>query len=186
MGQPRHPRARTLVERLSAIADGAKTAVLLEAKPRLGLAAAGPLLERGWAVAPLYGRWPAEGAVLPTDRVGGWLLSLAQGRAPGAHAAERGRRALCLLLDAERERRVSARTLRRRFDNRYAYLAHVLPPAPRFTEWGVQRVVWAGATANVAADLAGYVESVVQAGVAVEVARLVPASERRRSGGVPR
>ncbi|HEX2514563.1 MAG TPA: hypothetical protein VH257_07635, partial [Chloroflexota bacterium] len=83
-----------------------QTVVFLEASPRLGLAAGWRLGGAGWAVAPLYGRWPAPRAVLPAERLTSWLLAVAGALFPPLPGA----RPLCLLLDAERERRVSPAT----------------------------------------------------------------------------
>ncbi len=81
---PRLPQAagagavvELVARRAAPAAADEQTAVFLEAPPRLGLAAGWRLGGAGWAVAPLYGRWPAPGAVLPTERLTSWLLAVA-------------------------------------------------------------------------------------------------------------
>jgi hypothetical protein len=191
---PRHPGAAGLAAALRRrvcarqrdasghAPEACETAVFLDVPPRLGLAAAVPILAGGWAVAPLLARWPHPGAVLPAAALTGWLLALAAppgtslgGQAhprppqplpsPGAHPA------LCLLLDSERLRRVSRPTLARRFDNRYAYGPYMLPPAGRLQTLGVRRALFVGAAAATAPDLAEYAERLA-AGLTVELASL--------------
>ncbi|HEX2514043.1 MAG TPA: hypothetical protein VH257_05005 [Chloroflexota bacterium] len=184
-----------LVARRAAPADAdEQTAVFLEASPRLGLAAGWRLGGAGWAVAPLYGRWPAPGAVLPAERLTSWLLAVAGAlRAPATPRPARaggapGARPLCLLLDAERERRVSPATLRRRFDNRYDYPDYLFPPPQRLRGWGVGRAVWAGPSAAFPPGLQDYAEGLVRAGISLDLLRLPPLPARGRlpvGPGVP-
>jgi hypothetical protein len=164
-----------------------RTALFLEAPPRLGLAAGLRLGRAGWSVVPLYGRWPAPGAVLPVERLTGWLLGVAcaldatappgaqrddaLGRAPPGRAPP-GRARLCLLLDSQRSRPASAGVLRRRLDNRYTYLAYLLPPPDRLTAGGVRRVLWAAPTADVPPDLQDYADALVRAGIVLDLVRL--------------
>ena len=157
--------------------SGEQTAVFLETTPRLGLAAGWRLRGAGWAVAPLYGRWPAPGAVLPTERLTSWLLAVAgapprSATAPVREAGAPGARPLCLLLDAERARRVPPAALRRRFDNRYDYPDYLFPPPRRLREWGVGRALWAGPSASFPPGLQDYAESLVRAGISLDLVRL--------------
>jgi hypothetical protein len=185
--RPRHPEARAVAEDLVVCATAAegRLAVFLETTPRQGLAVAISLLRCGWHVAPLYGRWPppvARSGVLPTAPLAGWLVWLAQSykpRRPGAQRAEgtAGELPLCLLLDQERHRPASQRVLRRRFDNRYDYAGHMLPPAARLLRLGVRRVRWLGKAASIQEDLELYAASLVAAGIALDLAAL-PAETR--------
>ena len=84
---------------------------------------------------------------------------------------------LCLLLDQERHRPASQRVLRRRFDNRYDYAGHMLPPAERLLRLGVRRARWLGTAAAVQEDLEPYAASLVAAGIALDLAPL-PANSR--------
>ena len=173
-------------------AGDAATALFLEAPPRLGLAAGLRLGRAGWTVVPLYGRWPAPGAVLPAERLTGWLLGVAcalrpatAGVAPGGPsqgdregegdgdgaAAPRPDR-LCLLLDSQRARPVAAGVLRRRLDNRYDYPAYLLPPPRRLDACRVGRVLWAAPAAAVPPDLQEYAEALVRAGIVLDLVRL--------------
>lgn len=173
---------------------GGGTALILEATPRLGLAVGVRLHASGWAVAPLFGRWPMPRAVLPAERLTAWLTQ-AMADAPAARSAAASRtrpdvpgdapRLLCLLLDAERGRQVSQRTLRHCFDNRYDYATFLLPPPARWQRWGVTRVLWAGPAAVVPPDLATYAESLVESGIAVELIRLPQRRASRRTGLSP-
>jgi hypothetical protein len=88
-----------------------------------------------------------------------------------------GNAPLCLLLDPERHRPVGRRILRRRFDNRYDYADHMLPPAERLQGLGVRRVRWLGRAAGVQDDLGPYAASLVTAGIALDLAAL-PAGTR--------
>jgi hypothetical protein len=167
---------------------GRASVVFLEAPPRLGLAVGLRLGRAGWPVAPLFGRWPAPGTILPTDDLTAWLTGIAdalgadaRAGGPPLGAAEGVPAPPCLILDAERRRRIDGGTLRRRFDNRYDYLPYLLPPPRSLRGWGVAHLLWAGPAAVVPADLQEYAESVVGAGIAVELIRL-PAP-RRRNGG---
>jgi hypothetical protein len=81
---------------------------------------------------------------------------------------------LCLLLDGERNRRVSQDRLRRRFDNRYDYLAHMLPPAARLHRWGIQRAQWLSRAAAPPPDLEPYVTSLLAYGLPIASSRLAP------------
>jgi hypothetical protein len=169
---PQHREARPVVAALTARVhqDGAgRVAAFADLPARLGLTTGHRLLQAGWRVAPLYGRWPAPEAVLPGRPLADWLLGLtaAMGTRHVPEAAP-----LCLLLDGERTRPVSAATLRQRFDNRFSYLAHMLPPAAHLERWGVQYVVWAGTSATVRDDLAPYAESLANAGLALDVMRV--------------
>lgn len=176
--------------------------VILEAAPRLALAVGMRLRQAGWHVAPAIGRWSIEGAVLTSEPMTAWLVGAldgvgtggpagnpsagpAGGPAGGAGAdvgvraapagdltAPERRRALCVLLDAERRRRVTPAALRRRFDNRYDYGPQMLPPAARLRNWGVTQVLWVGPAAALPPDLTTYGEALVAAGVMVELGRL--------------
>ncbi|MDQ3703126.1 MAG: hypothetical protein M3442_19735 [Chloroflexota bacterium] len=169
---------------------GRGTALILEATPRLGLAVGVRLHASGSAVAPLFGRWPVPRAVLPAERLTAWLTQ-AMADAPAIRSASDSRarsrapgdapRLLCLLLDAERGRRVSQRTLRHRFDNRYEYATFLLPPPARWQRWGVTRILWAGPAAVVPPDLTTYAESLVDSGIAVELIRLFERRASRRT-----
>ncbi len=160
---------------------GPGTALILEATPRLGLAVGRRLRASGWTVAPLFGRWPAPRAVLPVERLTGWLARTAEGVAGPLVAPGASPRHLCLLLDAERARRVSERTLRHRFDNRYEYATFLLPPPARLRQWDVARILWAGPAAIVPEDLEAYAEALVDAGIAVELTPLPARPARRRA-----
>jgi hypothetical protein len=159
--------------------------VFLEAPPRLGLAVGLRLGRAGWPVAPLFGRWPAQATTLPTDDLTAWLTGIADalvadtrvGRPP-LGAAEGVPAPPCLILDAERRRRIDGGTLRRRFDNRYDYLPYLLPPPQSLRGWGIAHLLWAGPAAVVPADLQEYAETLVGAGIVVELISL-PASRRR-------
>ena len=156
--RPAHPQgpnlARFLTHRLS---DGGEF-VLLEAPARLGLDVAFRLLGQRWSVAPLISRWPAPHAILPTQPLAAWLSAVP----PGG-----GGRPLCLVLDAGRYPAASAARLRRRFDNRYRYLDHMLPPATKLREWDIARVLWIGTAAMMPADLVGYERTLTDAGISV-------------------
>jgi hypothetical protein len=190
---PRHRLARRLARGLAvrAAAGAPGAVVFLEAAPRLALAAGHHLLRLGWAVAPLIARWPAADGVLPAHRLAQWLATLPAAPAatlpaapPATLPADSWRppsgwpACLCVLLDAERSRPVSRRTLRRRFDNRYGYLAHMLPPAARLGEWGASRVLFAGQAAGAPADLQAYLGSLVAAGLVVDFVAVSQLCER--------
>jgi hypothetical protein len=148
-------------------------ALFLDVPPRLGLAVGRRLLGAGWAVAPLYARWPVRHAVLPVERLVSWMAGGGSPAGPGRRPLEaEGTRPvrLCLLLDGERHWQVSPAILRRRFDNRYDYLAHMLPPAARLRHWGVVNVQWIGRTAGAPADLDAYAGSLVAAGLSAAFA----------------
>lgn len=188
---PVHPKAphlvRCILERLAA--DGqSRTALFMEAPPRLGLAAGRRLGAIGWTVVPLFARWPAPQAVLPVEHLAGWLLScaaewpsrstprgaaekpprVANARAPASPGSPR----ICLLLDAERARAVPPKTLHRRFDNRYEYGAYTLPPGERLREWAVTRILWLGPTAMPAPDLDAYASALIAAGITLDLVGL--------------
>ena len=175
--RPHHQSSAALAGVLGARAAGGDSLgmlVLLEAPLRLGLAAGVTLAARGWWVAPMFGRWPAERPVLPVAPLCGWLRwgaselqPLVGGARPVGAAAP-----LLALLDAERQPRVAARVLHRCFDNRYEYNAHMLPPAGQLCRWGVRRVLWAGASADLPDDLSPYGEALADGGLAFEAVRL--------------
>jgi hypothetical protein len=189
---PVHPSTTPLVQRTVerlAVNGQDRTALFLEAPPRLGLSAGRRLRAAGWTVVPLFARWPAPQAVLPVERLAGWLLACAlewSGRsAPRGRADEKpprevearataapGALRICLLLDAERARTVPPHTLRRRFDNRYEYGAYTLPPGERLREWGVTRVLWLGPAAMPALDLDVYASAVTAAGITLDLVSL--------------
>ena len=178
--RPSHPvarRAAAATRRLASL-EPDRTAVFLEAAPRLGLAVAGALLPRGWSVAPLFGRWPVDppvATVLPAEPQAGWLAWLA-----GEMDLVRDPKAgpLCLLLDSERHRPVSRRALRQRFDNRYEYTSHMLPPAERLLALSVRRTVWMGPAALVPGDLESCAAALVAAGIQLDLTALPPALSR--------
>jgi hypothetical protein len=194
---PAAPGAPAIAAALAARASGAdgtdgtddaggswvtRTALFLEAPPRLGLATALRLGRAGWSVVPLYGRWPAPGAVLPAERLTGWLLGVACALDPSATAGaprddapgrtSPGLARLCLLLDSQRSRPASAGVLRRRLDNRYEYLTYLLPPPARLVAGGVRRVLWAAPAAAVPPDLQDYADALVRAGIVLDLVRL--------------
>ena len=178
---PRHPLAQRLADGLlrreargREDAAAGRTIVFLEAVPRLALAASVYLRRHGWRVAPAFGRWPLADAVLPSLALGPWLagvVALAEPRAESGGSGEAPTRPLCLLLDAERRRPVPASALRRRFDNRYEYGSQVFPPPARLRAWGVTQALWAGPAAALAPDLRHYADTLVNAGLLVELVR---------------
>lgn len=178
---PRHPLAVRLADGLTrrearARVDAGRAIVFLEAPPRLALSVALYLRRRGWRVAPAFGRWALDGAVLPGEPLAAWLSGAPGSAMPSLTDGDTD--ALCVLLDAERRRRVPASALRRRFDNRYEYGAQMLPPPERLRGWGVVRVLWAGPAAALAPDLQGYADSLVSAGLTTELVRLADLGSR--------
>ena len=169
---PRHSLAGRLADGLvrheARELRAGRAIVFLEAPPRLALATAAALHRHAWRVAPAFGRWPIADAVLPGDALAAWLVGAPPSRPP----TETETVPLCLLLDAERQRRVTPATLRRRFDNRYDYGAQMFPPPGRLRAWGVTRAVCAGPAAALAPDLQEYAGSLVSAGLLVELVRL--------------
>ncbi|MGH2353398.1 MAG: hypothetical protein ACRDJN_17480 [Chloroflexota bacterium] len=199
---PAYAGAAAIATRIGARAAQGGAALFFEASPRVALAVGGRLSQAGWTVAPLFGRWPAPDAVLPVTRLTGWLTYTAKQfelRSPGGDPSKLQRptsnwgprvvaaratdkrhgphdgdapRRLCLLLDAERGRKASAQTLRRRFDNRYDYDAYQFPPAGRWLAWGVRHALWIGPAAAVPPDMEPYAETLVAAGMTVELVSL--------------
>ncbi|MBI3971400.1 MAG: hypothetical protein HY332_08935 [Chloroflexi bacterium] len=202
---PVHRDAAGVTRGIGARADRDAVAVLLEATPRLALSIGARLQRYGWAVVPFFGRWPAERAVLPVERLTGWLAGAAAAfvatgpsgdvpielrgsterpsrRCRSLFPAREGGRGVssrldppvqvCFLLDSDRRRTVTPLTLRTRFDNRYDYAEHMLPPAEYLWRWGVTRTVWVGRAATPPPDLDTYAHSLIAHGLTVELAPL--------------
>jgi hypothetical protein len=146
--------------------------VLLDAPARLALGAGIGLCHLGWMVVPMIARWPVDGAVLPVTPLTAWLLGGADAAQTASAASGSRARPVCLLLDAGRDRKVSARTLRRRFDNRYAYDAYALPPVERLRDLNVGRALYIGPAAGIAPDLAAYADALATAGIILDVTSL--------------
>jgi hypothetical protein len=172
---PSHPRAGlvagTLLSPTVAGADvgsEGRAAVFLEAPPRLALATAHLARRRDWWVVLLIAPWPIPRAVLPVEPLLGWVRRPPEPpRLPSNVVGN-----ALFLLDASRHRAASQGTLRRRFDNRYEYLAHMLPPAAHLQRQGIQQARWISRTAAITDDLAGYADSLVAAGISLSLTPL--------------
>jgi hypothetical protein len=148
--------------------EGLPTVLLVDlpAEPVLALA---PLLaERGWYPVPVVQRWIATPAVLPCRRlIERLLLGAWQVRRP---ASPRG---AVLIADGERTGPTGTVT-GRTFDNRYEYQICRFPSTDFLLGQGVEQVRWITDGTRpidrpVRPDLAPYLETLLQAGIAVEV-----------------
>jgi hypothetical protein len=120
--------------------DGiSRTALLVDLPAARTLPLAPALSRAGLLVVPVIHRWCATRAVLPSDE----LLALLQHCSREVRPPRRDRGA-AFLLDGDRagpaRLRRGSRPLRR-FDNRYAYGPHALPPPAALRQEGIDRVM---------------------------------------------
>ena len=167
----RSQSAHWLLRRLLPDPLAAEDVVFLDLDPALSLAALAYLRTLSGRIIPLIARWPAEPAVLPVRPL---LTQLVQ-QAPGPQARLVSQGAApgspIFLLDGARAGPscgVSARTLSRRFDNRYAYQQDYLPPAEALIEEGCRRAIWISPAGTAAPDLLEYEKRLIRAGLAID------------------
>ena len=151
------------IGRLLGAAGPGLVAVIIDlpAVPMLEMASA--LAAAGCWVVPLIQRWLADGAVLPAEPLARALY--APPKTPVPPPAPIG---VVFILDGQRAgkpARLDRRYRPRRFDNRYEYTPHVLPPPGFLAQHGVGRVSLLARNGRVAPDLALYVRDLATAGL---------------------
>ncbi|MCC6173726.1 MAG: hypothetical protein IT305_00345 [Chloroflexi bacterium] len=120
------------------------------------------LAKHGWYVVPVIQRWMAQPAVLPCARLLDRLLAV--GALVRPPATPRG---VVLLADGERRGRPGP-IQGSAFDNRYSYQICRFPPPALLAAFGVETIRWL-TPMRVASDLKGYADTLVAAGLGVEM-----------------
>lgn len=160
------PVRRAIAPRIARLLDPAGSGLMaviidLPAVPVLEMASA--LAAAGLWVVPLIQRWLVDGAVLPAEPLARALYT--PPKTPVPPPAPIG---VVFILDGQRAgkpSRLDRRYRPRRFDNRYEYTPHVLPPPGVLAQHGVGRVSLLTRAGRVGPDLAQYVRDLETAGL---------------------